>query len=74
MAYSPQILDNIVECQSDNHDLLDINTEWLPGEVTRVVRWCQVCGAIVIDRDYDNRTSAGYYMKMRGPQITTGKE
>lgn len=37
-----------------------------PVEVS-VVRWCSVCGAVVIDTDYDNRTKPGGIMSMRFP-------
>lgn len=32
-----------------------------------VVRWCKICGAVVIDVDVDNRTSPGAFMKMKFP-------
>lgn len=32
-----------------------------------VVRWCPICGAIVVDTDYDGRTNPGQVMKMRFP-------
>jgi hypothetical protein len=33
-----------------------------------VVRWCQDCGAVVVDIDSDDRTSPGAVMKMRLPE------
>ena len=38
-----------------------------------VVRWCNRCGAVVIDIDYDNRTSPGAVMKMRFPENNRDK-
>ena len=39
-----------------------------------IVRWCGICGAVVVDEDYDGRTNAGAYMPMRFPvSIHTGK-
>ncbi len=32
-----------------------------------VVRWCQRCGAVVIDEDYDGRLNPGAYMQMTFP-------
>ena len=32
-----------------------------------VVRWCKICGAIVVDRDYDGRTNPGQVKKMQFP-------
>lgn len=37
-----------------------------------VVRWCPTCGAIVVDVDFDGRTSPGRVMKMKFPAITRG--
>lgn len=34
-----------------------------------VVRWCSQCGAVVVDEDYDGRTRAGSYQKMRFPSL-----
>ena len=33
-----------------------------------VVRWCPLCGAIVIDVDFDGRTAPGRIMTMRFPR------
>ncbi len=32
-----------------------------------VVRWCNKCGAVVVDEDYDGRTHPGSYVAMRFP-------
>lgn len=37
---------------------------------TQVVRWCSVCGSIVVDIDTDNRTVPGRIMPMKSPNIT----
>lgn len=34
-----------------------------------VVRWCKICGGVVVDLDYDNRTKSGYFMKMKFPKM-----
>ncbi len=39
------------------------------GMSIEVVRWCTVCGSVVVDLDYDGRTNAGRVMKMRSPDI-----
>jgi hypothetical protein len=36
-----------------------------------VVRWCERCGAIVIDNDKDGRTKPGESMKMKFPKLMT---
>lgn len=38
--------------------------------VTQVVRWCTVCGSIVVDIDADNKTMSGGIMTMKSPNIT----
>lgn len=35
-----------------------------------VVRWCQDCGGIRIDTDFDGRTNQGQVMKMKFPEIS----
>jgi len=32
-----------------------------------VVRWCPICGAIVVDIDYDDRINAGGILPMQWP-------
>ena len=56
-------------CDGITHDLLEIYKQYdAMGEA--VVRWCRHCGAVVADRDMDNRTFPGYYMPMRFPKMT----
>ncbi len=60
---------NIMErCKPGKHSLvviLSVNN-W---DCSEVVRWCRVCGSVVVDIDVDNRTQPGRIMKMRTPQI-----
>lgn len=39
-----------------------------PG-ISMVVRWCEDCGAVVIDVDVDGRRQAGDVMPMRFPAL-----
>lgn len=48
------------------HDLVVILANG-PEQERTVVRWCQHCGAIVVDVDVDGRTAPGMAMKMRFP-------
>lgn len=54
-------------CQGQ-HDLVEI---WRTDEsgCESVVRWCEECGAVVVDKDYDGRTKAGGFMRMQFPRI-----
>jgi len=47
-----------------NHELDEIYRV----EIDAVVRWCPICGAVVVDEDCDNRIAPGAIMKMRFPQ------
>jgi len=61
-------MNQLQNCQRGSHNLktIYINYHW---DCEEVVRWCEYCGAIVIDNDYDHRTNAGQIMKMKLPQI-----
>lgn len=50
------------------HDLevIDAVPDQMPGAY-RVVRWCKLCGAVVVDLDYDGRTSPGAVVPMKFP-------
>jgi hypothetical protein len=50
---------------------LEIIYETLENGVgcSTVVRWCSVCGGIVVDLDVDNRTMPGGISKMKFPKI-----
>jgi hypothetical protein len=37
------------------------------GHSEGVVRWCPICGAIVVDIDYDGRTLPGNLVPLRFP-------
>lgn len=59
-------------CDGKNHDLIAVFNQNTPREgpgTELVVRWCQICGAVVVDLDYDGRTQPGFYMKMRFPAV-----
>jgi len=56
-------------CIEGNHKLIVIDSNTQDGMSSEVIRWCQSCGAIVIDRESDGRLSPGYVMKMRFPKL-----
>ena len=51
-----------------NHNLIKIISQRHSYGEDEVVRWCQKCGAIVVDVDCDNRVYPGRIMKMRLPE------
>ena len=57
-------------CHTGDHKLKVIYESVEYYGATQVVRWCTVCGSIVIDIDADNRTMAGEIMPMKSPSIT----
>jgi len=59
------------ECNTGNHvGLIEIyRTEDLVNDESEVVRWCNICGAIVVDTEYDGRVKPGGVLKMMGPKI-----
>lgn len=63
MEYSQEFKD---KCNFSNHDLIKIY-ETGNDMATDVVRWCKICGAIVVDVDFDGRTNPGQGMKMKFP-------
>lgn len=65
-----ELFQRLEECKKGNHPLEVIYINGYEDEPCGVVRWCSVCGAVVIDVDYDNRTSPGEVMKMKDPLIT----
>ena len=61
-----------IKCKDGNPSLVDIYSHER-AEDTIVVRWCQYCGAIAVDLDYDGRTNPGGWMPMRFSTITEEK-
>ena len=57
-------------CKEGKHRFIIITRNNTMAYVEEVVRWCPKCGAVVVDMDCDNRTSAGYYRKIQYPEIT----
>jgi hypothetical protein len=62
----------LLTCISGKHDLVEIYSGHgvCPNEYD-VVRWCRVCGSIVVDVDMDNKTmKPGGTMILKSPQIS----
>jgi len=57
-------------CLSGEHELKSIYIRPFPYDSTEVVRWCRICGSIVVDLDIDRRTFPGKVMKIKSPLIT----
>ena len=61
---------NFSRCKNGLHPFKVITRTASAFDVEEVVRWCPECGAIVVDRDCDGRTSPGYYQKIAFPNLT----
>lgn len=59
-------------CDKTNHNLIEIYRDGWEDEPNAVVRWCEDCGAIVVDGEMDGRTSPGAVRKMLFPKEFKG--
>jgi len=50
--------------------LLEIFSFTSPDDSDEIVKWCPICGAVVIDQEVDNRVYSGRIMQMRFPKWT----
>jgi len=58
-------------CIKGDHNLVEIFSAKHPwDESYEIVRWCDNCGAVVTDVEYDGRVNPGGTMKMKSPKIT----
>lgn len=56
------------ECHQGNHSLILISVT--PNNMGEsVVRWCNYCGAIVIDLDYDGCIDPGKILSIQFPEL-----
>jgi hypothetical protein len=60
------------DCWEGNHDLKAI---YRVGDDNHeeVVRWCSVCGAVVVDGEVDHRVKPGAIMRMVAPEFSSEK-
>ena len=56
-------------CDKGLHDYVKIYEDEKLYDQTNVVRWCQQCGAVVVDVICDNRTIPGRIKKLALPNI-----
>jgi hypothetical protein len=57
------------KCKNNNHILEVVHVDARDPMSETVVRWCKNCGGVVVDTDYDGRTSPGAIMPMKFPTI-----
>lgn len=51
-------------CSGGTHTLMVVHRGHHDGLGRPVARWCRVCGAVVVDSDFDGRCNAGYHLSM----------
>lgn len=56
-------------CSKGQHKLIPIYSHSVDYGAERVVRWCEICGAVVVDTDVDGRTNPGNYRKLQAPKV-----
>lgn len=56
--------------ENGTHELTEIHSVELGGGVSRVVRWCAKCGAVVVDTDFDGRVKPGDVVAMKHPEMS----
>lgn len=54
-----------MSCKEGQHNLIVIYQCNKGSGTSEVVRWCDQCGSVVVDLDYDGRTNPGAIMKMK---------
>ncbi len=64
-----EIKEKLENCKKGKHNLIVITKNNLGYDESEVVRWCNVCGAIVVDSEYDGRTNPGKFKKLETPLI-----
>ncbi len=62
----------MIPCRSGKHALIEIDRSSSvgPEDAQAVVRWCEFCGAVVVDLEFDGRTIPGGIRKMVFPAVT----
>lgn len=55
-------------CKQGNHNLVPIFSCGTYDEAS-IVRWCSICGAVVVDKEVDGRVSPGAIRKLQAPQL-----
>ena len=60
----------IAPCKAGQHNLVEIYRAGEPGDQD-IVKWCTICGAVVIDHEGEGAVEPGGTLKMMGPKSIT---
>jgi len=58
-----------MSCRNGTHPWVELARTSDGYDVERVVRWCGMCGSVVIDAEIDGRIDPGHYMRIRVPAV-----
>lgn len=57
-------------CDGTNHQMIEIyRSGYADDDINNVVRWCNDCGAVTVDQEYDGRVLPGRSFMMRFPTM-----
>jgi len=56
-------------CKDGRHPLIPVYSVSKP-DIIHTVRWCPICGAIIVDTDYKDTINSGQIMSMKRPDIS----
>ena len=56
-------------CLDGRHPLIPIYSASKP-DIIHTVRWCPICGSVLIDTDYKEVINSGQIMSMKKPDIS----
>jgi hypothetical protein len=60
-----EILDT---CKNKQHNFVEIYRAGEPGHQD-IVKWCTICGTIVIDHEGEGKVATGSTIKVMGPKV-----
>lgn len=64
------MLKELKKCMGGSHKWVKVyEKNTLSPGTSEVVRWCNICGSVVVDIDFDGRTNPGQIMKLKSPEI-----
>jgi len=61
-------LTNLHNCNKDIHELIEIYKHF-NSDGDEVVRWCRICGAVMIDKEHDGKVCKDKILRIMRPRI-----
>lgn len=57
-------------CDKGLYPLVEIEKIYLGIDTYKIIQWCPICRAIVVDLKIDNNLKPDYFLKLQYPKIT----